>query len=71
MRQIASAIGYCHYKSIVHRDLKLENILLRKRDSLDIKVEQKITQVADFGISGVAEKVNPNVKSGTLRYMSP
>ena len=38
MKQIVSAIGYCHFKNIVHRDLKLENILLREQGSLDIKV---------------------------------
>lgn len=64
MRQIASAIEYCHRKNIVHRDLKLENILLTSQQGCDIKV-------ADFGISGVAEQFNPDCDTGTLKYMTP
>ncbi|KAK7203868.1 kinase-like domain-containing protein [Myxozyma melibiosi] len=43
-RQIASAIDYCHHNSVVHRDLKIENILISK--SGDIKI-------IDFGLSNL------------------
>lgn len=36
--QIVEAIGYCHRKRMIHRDLKLENILLVSKESRDIKV---------------------------------
>nr|XP_058136991.1 serine/threonine-protein kinase MARK2-like [Dasypus novemcinctus] len=41
-RQIVSAVQYCHQKYIVHRDLKLENLLL------DAEMNIKIS---DFGFS--------------------
>lgn len=55
---------YVHSKNIIHRDLKLENILLKGKDSKQVKI-------ADFGISGVAKHLNPHASSGTLKYMSP
>nr|XP_033810034.1 serine/threonine-protein kinase MARK2 isoform X4 [Geotrypetes seraphini] len=41
-RQIVSAVQYCHQKSIVHRDLKAENLLL----DADMNIK-----IADFGFS--------------------
>ncbi|KAK9333287.1 kinase-like domain-containing protein [Lipomyces starkeyi] len=43
-RQIVSALDYCHHNSVVHRDLKIENILISK--SGDIKI-------IDFGLSNL------------------
>ena len=45
MRQIFSAVSYCHSNSICHRDLKPENFLLKKKgDVSSIKL-------IDFGLS--------------------
>lgn len=50
---------------MIHRDLKLENILLTGND-------QNICKVADFGIAGMATNVDTdNIDLGTLQYMPP
>ena len=43
-RQIGSALEYCHRNSIVHRDLKIENILISKNGNI---------KIIDFGLSNL------------------
>ena len=45
MKQIISAVLYCHQKGIVHRDLKPENILMEDPNSFSN------LKVIDFGTS--------------------
>ncbi len=47
MKQVLSAINYCHSRNIVHRDLKPENLLLDKDTD-----NPKIT-IIDFGTSAM------------------
>ena len=66
-RQIVSCVSYCHKKSLVHRDLKLENILLSRPDAYDD------IRVVDFGISGFYSATHSCEKTnaGSLKYMPP
>ena len=45
MRQLVAAVGACHAQGVVHRDIKLENILLVTPGSLEHVV------LTDFGLS--------------------
>ena len=54
---------YCHSRGVVHRDLKLENVLFRTQNKEDL-----VVKVIDFGIAGMAQD---KVDAGTLSYMAP
>ena len=63
MKQLLSAVVYCHNKKIVHRDLKPENLLLAHKESDHIKV-------IDFGTSRVFDpNIKMNHKFGTVIYL--
>ena len=54
---------YCHSRGVVHRDLKLENVLFK-----NISEDDFFVKVVDFGIAGMG---NDKVDAGTLAYMAP
>ncbi len=64
-QQICSAMSYCHNRGLIHRDLKLENVLFKDKESAIIKI-------VDFGIAGVCKaQQKDKTDSGTLSYMPP
>ncbi|KAM7406085.1 hypothetical protein PAMP_000487 [Pampus punctatissimus] len=72
IHSLADAIVYLHKRDIVHRDLKLENILVK--NSLDEDDNGKINiKVTDFGLSvmtcGVGIENMMTDACGTLIYM--
>lgn len=46
LQQVLDAVAYCHSKNIMHRDLKLENIVLCDKKSTSLKVK-----LIDFGLA--------------------
>jgi len=60
--QLLDSLDYMHERKIVHRDLKLENILID--DNLDLKV-------ADFGFATYKSIDALKSYRGTMTYMAP
>mmetsp|Transcript_41865 Transcript_41865/g.129761 ORF Transcript_41865/g.129761 Transcript_41865/m.129761 type:complete len:498 (+) Transcript_41865:105-1598(+) len=62
-KQIVRAVHYVHSKKIIHRDLKLENILLDA---------QNRCKIVDFGLSDyVSSKERTVTDAGTEAYLAP
>ena len=63
---VASAIGFAHREGVVHRDIKIDNILFDEHGN---------AVVADFGIaravSNYAKQTGTNMVVGTPQYFSP
>ena len=65
MRQIISAFKYIHNQGLMHRDIKLENILLHyndERDKKELNLMKAQIKIIDFGF---ACKINKNLKKYT------
>jgi serine/threonine protein kinase len=63
--QIVAAVAYCHRENIIHRDLKLENIFVKKTDKSAL-----VCKIGDFGLARFLE-VQANSNCGTQNYMAP
>ncbi|CAO3592826.1 unnamed protein product [Absidia cylindrospora] len=62
-RQIVSALDYCHRNSIVHRDLKIENILISRKGHI---------KIIDFGLSNLfSPRSHLSTFCGSLYFAAP
>ena len=62
MKQIVSAINYCHANNIIHRDIKPENVMVNNIGTV---------KILDFGLSMQAKIVKNWSLIGTPYYMAP
>jgi calcium-dependent protein kinase len=68
MKQILTAVCYCHGMNVLHRDLKPENILIVKR----AKNGCHPIKIIDFGTAKVFSKgKNENLLIGSSYYIAP
>jgi hypothetical protein len=66
MRSVLTCVQVMHANGYVHRDLKLENILLSTRDTI-LPIPQRI-KLADFGFICRADDQPLTLQCGTLGY---
>lgn len=64
-RQVVDGVNYCHERLVVHRDLKLDNLLLdRRKDTV---------KIIDFGFAAQVASKETKLRAfcGTPSYMAP
>ena len=76
MRQIVDALVYIHSKNIIHRDLKLENIMVSfdsEKDKEELNMMKAKVKIIDFGFAILLQSdfSLTDTAVGTLLYMDP
>jgi serine/threonine-protein kinase len=61
-RKLCAGLAAAHEKGVLHRDLKPANVMIDGRGNVVIM---------DFGLAGLSEQLQADVRSGTPAYMAP
>lgn len=62
-RQVLYGLAHCHWRSVMHRDIKLDNILLDSKSNI---------KICDFGIAKIIGRgVKVREQCGTPAYLAP
>ena len=72
MRQIVDALIYIHENKVIHRDLKLDNIMLNfdsNQDKENLNIFKSKIKIIDFGVSSRSNVASTAV--GTPLFMAP
>ena len=72
-RQILSGIAYLHSNNIIHRDLKLENILINDIEkSITTNEDLFLVKIIDFGTAKIFDNNKmPRAIVGSIYYIAP
>ncbi len=65
-QQLLAGLSYLHTQDIVHRDLKLENLMLSKPGNITAGVK-----IVDFGLARIHGPFDENDICGTPMYVAP
>ena len=74
MRQIVEGINFIHSNKIIHRDLKLANILVNfssENDKKSLNMMKTVVKIADFGFAKTLKSNLAYTVLGTPVYMEP
>ena len=71
MKKILTGVNFLHQKGIIHRDLKLGNILVKYENEFDKNIYSAEIKIIDFNCSYIYGTSKPKTIVGTPQYMAP
>ena len=64
---MTQAVIHCHEHDVIHKDVKLDNFLVKKNDDQDLEIK-----LADFGLACSYDKHEPPTDAcGSLASVAP
>ena len=72
---VVTGLDFLHQQKLIHRDIKPQNILLKKPNEYCTQIQEMIPKLTDFGISKLTSSKNAvttnTAAMGSRGYMAP